>query len=131
MWEELMKLLSSSGNTIGAATQGPTLGQKLASGVNMGMQFMDMAGPNGSLTRGNLVDVYKGGKGMYDNYNQITMSPEARKEAMMKQHGITSTAPSPGVQGSPDVLGRGTQASFAAMTPDVQKEIMKILLGKK
>ena len=131
MWEELMKLLSSNSNTIGAATQGPTLGQKIASGVNMGMQFMQMAGPQGSLAKGNLVDVYKGGKSIYNDYNQLTMSPESRQEALMKQHGITSTAPSPGVQGSPEILGRGTKSSFASMTPDVQKEIIKILLGRK
>ena len=132
MWEQLLQMLQGAGgSTIGQAAQGPTLGQKIAGGVNMGMQFMDLTAPNGSLVRGNLVDAYKSGQGIYNNYNNLTMSPEARKEAMMKQYGITSTAPSPGVQGSPELLGRGTKASFADMTPDVQKEIMKILLGKK
>ena len=133
MWEQLMEIFKGMGSsgTIGAATQGPSLGDKIASGINMGNQFMQLASPNGPLVQGNPMGIYKAGQGIYNNYNTLTMSPEGRQEAMMKQYGLTSTAPSPGVQGSPEILGRGTKSSFAAMTPDVQKEIMKILLGRK
>jgi len=134
MWEQLIKMLSSlgsSGSTIGSAVQGPSLGEKIASGISMGNQFMQLAQPNGALVRGDIGGLYNAGKGLYGNYKTLTSSPETRKADLMQQYGITSTAPSPGVQGSPEILAKGTKASFADMTPDVQKEIMKILLGKK
>lgn len=103
----------------GATTGGSTLGSTVSSAmpyVQGAQQVMNLVGPQGSLVKGNPQAIFNDVNGLSQSYD--------------KTFGASPLSQS-GVQGSAEVLGRGTTDSFKDLTPDIQKEVLKILMKGK
>lgn len=108
------------GTAAGAGATGAGLGGTIATALPYAQaagQVMNMIGPQGSIARGDLGGIVNDASSLGGQYNQLFgKSP------------VTMGQNIAGVQGSKEILSGASPESFADLSPEIQKEVLKVLM---
>lgn len=112
-----------AGAAAGAAGGGASMFSQLIPMLQTASTAYNLASPQGPIAQGNIGGILQGGTQLAQQGQQLFGSPQTASASMVPSN-------TGSVQGSPEILGRGTADSFTKLTPDVQKEVLRILLDK-